>query len=278
MSAKLPSKLSRGSTLVMVLFIMLVAMVITTTVTTVILNNLRSTTLSNQQAHAFYAMESGVERALYYIQYARASKIVGATASATTTTAFAETMSNEGSYSVVTTVASADPVDLVEGESVQWDFYEENYSSGYRLVPLTDLDYIIVTWSESSSCLSGNSQIEVSFSSWTENNWEDISDVSSVRTHFDPLCSGIPCSYELGVDSTHLYKVRVKALNCDIEQVTTVPYNSSDVALDVANTMHVTGLGTYVNTNRRGGAVAPWNPALTQYYEYVLFSEAPVIK
>lgn len=277
LSARMFAKLPRGSTLVMVLFIMLVAMVITTTVTTVILNNLQSTILSNQQTHAFYAMESGVERALQYIQFARASKTVGAEASATTTSAFTDILSNDGSYAVSTTVESSDSVDLVEGGSVQWDFYAENYSSGYRLVPMTDLDHIIITWSESSGCSSGGSQIEVSFSSWTESNWEDISDPTSVQTHFTDMC-GADCTYELGVDSTHLYKVRAKALNCDITNVQAIPYDTTNAALAVANTMNVTSLGTYGQANREGGAVAPWNPALTQYYEYVLFSEAPVIK
>lgn len=272
------AKLPRGSTLVMVLFIMLVAMVITTTVTTVILNNLQSTTLSNQQTHAFYAMESGVERALHYIQFARASKTIGAEASATTTSAFADTLPNLASYAVTTTVISAYPVDLTAKEAVQWDFYAENYSSGYRLVPMTDLDYIQITWDESAGCpTAGSSQIEVSFSSWTESNWEDISDVSSVRTHFIDTC-GTDCTYELGVDSTHLYKVRAKAFNCDITNVQAVPFDLYGTPLTVTNTMSLIGAGQFGQANRQGGAITPWNPALTKYYEYVLFSEAPVNK
>lgn len=271
------AKLSRGSTLVMVLFIMLVAMVITTTVTTVVLNNLRTTTTFNQQTHAFYAMESGVERALYYIQYARASKTVGAAASATTTSTFSDTLANGGSYTVSTTVESAESANLAAGQAVQWDFYAESYTSGYRLVPLIDLENIIITWSESSSCSAGGSQIEASFSSWTENNWEDISDVNTIQTHFTDMCGG-DCTYELGVDSTHLYKVRVRALNCDITDVMAIPIDIYSAEIAVNNTMSITGLGSYGQVNRLGGAIVPWNPTLTPYYEFVLFSEAPVEK
>lgn len=273
----MPVKHPRGSTLVLVLFIMLVAMVITTTVTTVVLNNLRTTTAFQQHAHGLYAMESGVERALYHIQYARDTETTGAVATATTTSTFTDTLTNDSSYTITTTTEAADPVDLAEGDIVQWDFYAEDYTSGYRLTPIPDIDTIVMTWSEPSTCSSGTSQIEVSFSSWTELNWEDISDPSTVQTHYVATCGGT-CSYALGVDSSHLYKVRVEPLTCDITDVEATPYDTYGAVLDVANTMNISATGAYGEISRQGGATVPWNPALSKYFEFVLFSEEPVTK
>ncbi|EKD79656.1 MAG: hypothetical protein ACD_41C00016G0003 [uncultured bacterium] len=270
-------KLARGSTLVLVLFIMLVAMVITTTVTTVVLNNLRTTIAFNQHAHGLYAMESGVERVLYYTQYARSNETIGAEKTAADTTGLTGDLDNKASYVTAVTVENAPAIDLAEGETVQWDFYEEDYTAGYRLVPITDLDTIVITWSEASACSSGTSQIEVSFSSWTEFNWEDISDPGTVQTHFTATC-GASCSYTLGVDSSHLYKVRVKSLNCDISDVEATPYDTYGAVLDVANTMNISATGEYGEVSRTGGATVPWNPALAKYFEFVLFSEEPVSK
>ena len=86
MCAKSIQRHPRGSTILFVLLIMLVAMVITTTLATVVLSNLRASTAYNEHAHAYYAAESGIERGLYYMQYARDAKTVGATSTLVTKT------------------------------------------------------------------------------------------------------------------------------------------------------------------------------------------------
>lgn len=272
----------RGSTLVFVLFIMLVAMVITTTVTTVVVNNLRVARSYVQQTGAYYAMDSGLERALYYVQTARANRTLSAVQTAAVTTAFTGTLDNAASYTIATTVRSAEPLALATGEAAQWDIYEEEATSetSYQLAPLDSLSNIVITWTESANCVPTTSQIEASFSQWTATEWEDISDVDTVRTHWVDTC-GTDCMHPFGVDDTHLYKVRVKALNCDITNVLVTPYNSdipTPSVLTVANLVDVSSQGTVGEATRQGNALAPWNPALTSYYDYVLFSEETVEK
>lgn len=277
-------KQPRGSTLVFVLMIMLVAMVITTTVTTVIVNNLQTATAFNQHAHGYYAMESGLERALYYAQFARASKTVAAGTTAGTLSTLTGDLGNGASYSVSASfIEDSTATDLAIGEAAQFDFYQEDSTSGYRLTPITDLDNISVDWVETSSCAGSSliSQIEVSFSSWTQFDWEDISDYSSAgATHFTYTCPSPPssCNTSVGVDSSHLYKVRVKALNCDIESLTVTPEDTFYTTLSVANTLDIEATGDYGQISRSGGATTPWSPALNRYFEYVLFSEDEIRK
>ncbi len=270
----------RGSTLVFVLLIMLVAMVITTTVTTVIVNNLQTATAYNQHAHGYYAMESGLERALYYAQYARASKTIAAGTTASTISALTGDLGNGATYTVSASfIENTTAIDLAAGEVVQFDFYTEDSSAGYYLTPLTDLANLAIDWVEASSCSPSISQLEVSFSSWTQFNWEDISD-PALGTHFTYTCAAPPngCGDDLGVDSSHLYKVRVKALNCAIESLTVTPQDSFGTTLTVANTLDIEATGDYGQISRSGGATAPWSPALNRYFEYVLFSEETISK
>lgn len=285
MSARITFKQSRGSAIIFVLLIMLVAMLIVTTLTTVVLSNLRAATAYNENAHASYAMESGLERSLYYLQYAREDQTIGAEESLDTIAAFADTFTNNAGYIMTPTFVTDNVVASVDvQETVQRDLYSEDYDSAYRLVPMNDLASAAITWSESASCVALTSQVEISFSAWTEFEWEDITDPSTLVTHYtvtcpgpgtgDPECDG----YTIGLDSTHLYKIRVKALNCPIENVTIAPLDSLGAVIDTVDYIELSATGEYGNSARTGSVRLPWNPALSPYFDYVLFAEDTISK
>jgi hypothetical protein len=263
---------------------MLVAMVITTTLATVVFSNRRAATAYNHHAHAYYGAESGLERGLYYLQYARDAKTIGAQASADSIAAFTGNFSNQTTYTMGSAFVDGHSISLSTGQAGQWDLFGEDYSAGYALVPMTDLNAVEVTWSESDSCTPLTSQVEVSFSSWTAEEWEDITDPATVVTHYvatcpgpgtgDPECDG----YSLGLDNTKLYKVRVKAMNCAIEGVVVTALDSSGQAIADLDYVQLTATGDYGGSTPSVSLVAPWNPTLNSYFEYVIFSEDAITK
>ncbi len=284
MCAKSIQRHPRGSTILFVLLIMLVAMVITTTLATVVLSNLRASTAYNEHAHAYYAAESGIERGLYYMQYARDAKTVGATATLDTILGFTGSFSNQSSYRMDTSFVENHSVNLNTGQSGQWDLYSEDYTAGYALTAMSNLNAVSVTWSESASCTPLTSQIEVSFSSWTAEEWQDITDPATVVTHYlvtcpgssttDPECDG----YSLGLDSTKLYKVRVKAMNCPIEGLLVTALDASGQPIQDIDYVQLQASGDYGNSVPSVTVTVPWNPTLNSYFEYVIFAEDAITK
>lgn len=277
-------KNTTGSVLGYVLLIMLVVLIVATTVTAIMIRNLQVTTSYSHSARSYYAAESGLERALHYLQWARDEKTVGAQATATTIEGFTDTFSFGANYDVSASVADdAFSVDLATQESQQWDIFSEDNTVGYRLIPLPNLDNIGVSWNESSSCTAGTSQIDVSFSSWTQFRWEDISNPSTLVTSYVVSCpgfgNGFDCNgYILGVDASHLYKVRVKALNCAIEDVTVRALDTSGATISTANLVQLSSQGNFGTTQRTVEAQTIWRAPIQRYFDFVLFSEDPIIK
>lgn len=288
MNAKSLRHSQTGSTILYVLFILFVITLLATTVTTIMLRNNRVTTGLSQSLRASYAASSGAEHALYYTQYARTAKTVGAQGTVDAISAFTSTFDNDASYSIVATVTDdAYTADIAQNTSQQWDIFGENYDNGYVLAPLDDLDYITISWNENStscSAVAGASRVEVSFSSWTQFTWEDISDPDVIQTRYIYTCPGSGGGFDctgpsLGVDSTHLYKVRVKPLDCDVEDVTVSAFDSTSTAIDTKNLMNITSTGEFnFSTRATVDVTALWDARLKHYFDFVIFSENKIIK
>jgi len=270
----------RGSALVIVLFIILVAALIVSTITAVILNSLRSTTSYSFSLRAHYAAESGVERGLYYLNAARRAKIYGLVETADAINGMTAIFANGATYTLVTELNDDIlQAGISEGRTVQFDFFAEDYTTGFRLVPLTDLATIQINWNEDSSC--SVSTMEVSFSSWTELLWEDISDLSSGQTRYVVDCppgTSFDCEYSLGVDNSYLYRVRLKPIHCNAPEVEVTALDSVENTIVTYNFINITSQGQLSTAVQVVSADAVWHAALTDYFDYVLFSEYQITK
>lgn len=270
-----------GSTLIFVLFIMLIAMLIASTVSFVILKSLQSSTDFSEAVRAHYAAESLAERSLYYIQAQRLAKTYGVTDTVADVNAMTETLSNSATASIVATVTdNAFTKDLAQYQTQQYDIYGEDTSTTpYHLAPLTDLQNIQVNWTESSGCTLGASQVEVGFSSWTSHEWIDISDPTTITTHYVYDCtSGPVCSSSLlGVDDTHLYKVFVKPLNCAVTDAYVTAFSSTGT-IDTQSQINLVSTGTFGHSAKTESVTTMWNAPLSDYFNFVLFSEDQLTK
>lgn len=290
MSASRVINQPRGSTIVYVLFVLFVMTLLALTVATIMLRSNRTVAGQSHGIQGRFAAESGVERSLYYLQYARTTKTIGVESAISTIATFTSTFDTLASYSMAATATDDNySVDIAQNIPQQWDIFGESYPNGSNQPPvltaLTDLDSVSISWDESSTCVSGNSYVEIAFSSWTQYEWEDISNPSTVRTryllhcpHSDPS-NPADCNHSLAVDDTHLYKVRVKPLDCAIENVTVQALDSTAAAITTANLVTLSSTGEFGDSTRiMDSASTLWDPKLQHYFDFVVFSEEQIIK
>lgn len=278
-----------GSTILYVLFILLVITLMATTITTIMLRSNRITLSLSHALQALYAAESGSERALNYLQYAREAKTVGVESAVSNLASFVNAFDTGASYSVVASVTDDNYAPLVtQNSSQQWDIFGESYPNGTTqppvLTPLTDLSDISVAWDENSLCTAGN-YVEISFSSWTQYEWESLADPAILPTRYVVQCphtdpsSPYDCNYQFGVDDTHLYKVRVKPLDCDLDQVVVSALDSVPAVIETQNLITVESTGEFSNSTRILNSVTTlWDPRLQHYFDFVVFSEQEITK
>lgn len=280
----------QGSVIVISLFVLLTLSFLAAVLTMLIFNTIRSTTSYSLSKRSFYAAESGVEEGMYFLQVARVSKEVGveetvahinalSTSEADPVTDF----SNDAEYTVAAVADNQFVVtDLPARESVTLDFFDEDYSSGYSVIPINGLSTIFVGWNEDISCATpGSSRIEVSFSSWLPSYWQDL-DNPDFQTRYVVTCPGgssLQCEYNgLGVDDVHIYSVRVKSLDCDLTNVSIAGYDSTSNLLTNHNEVTITGTGILSNSQQTASTTSLWRTPLNNYFDYVLFSDEDLVK
>lgn len=282
---------SRGSVVVISLFVLLVMSFLAGILTILILNTIRNTASYSLSQRSYYAAESGVEEGMYFLQVARVSKAVGVEETVDQINSLSATeadpttdFTNDAEYTVEATADNDYVVtDVATNDSVTLDFFDEDYTSGYSVIPITDLSTIFVGWSEDSSCaIPGSSRIEISFSSWLPNYWQDIID-PSFQTRYVVTCpsgsGAFQCEYNgLGVDDVHIYSIRVKSLDCDLVGVTIGGFDSSSNLLTNHNEVTITATGTLSSSQQFAKTTSLWRTPLNDYFDYVLFSDEDLVK
>lgn len=282
MRVNLPAR--RGSVLVVTLFILLVIGTIVGVLTAIIINQLRSVTNYSRSYVARAAAETGVERALYYAQLARVTKTLGAGETATLLSTLTGTLDNAATY---TMAASADneliSTNLPTNATVQYDVFDEDTSSGtLELVGLTGLNSFGFDWNYDTACAT-TPQLEISVYRWEPSVWTDLSDPISFTTHYVVNCvpptttTGMACQYVLGASSSYLYRVRVKALNCDAT-VNFSAFDASNQAIDLHSQLDLGASGHFGAASNNIKAAALWHPPINDYLDYVIFSDEVLIK
>lgn len=279
----------RGSVLVISLFILLALAFFAGMLTLLVLNTIRSTTNYSLAQRSSYAAESGLEQGLFYLHQARVSKNVGVEETVakigalSITEADPNNFSSDAEYFVeATSGINTVQTTLADGESVTLDFFDEDYSAGYSVIPIANLSTIFVGWNESPSCSTpGSSKIEVSFSSWLPSYWQDLSD-PAFQTKYAVTCPPgtiFQCEYNgLGVDDLHIYSVKIKALECDLDNVEISAYDLASMRLPTHNEVMISSTGELGSTKKTINAKSLWRTPLNDYFDYVLFSDEDLVK
>lgn len=285
-------KKQRGSVIVISLFVLLALSLLAALLTVLIFNSIRSTTSYSLAKRSTYAAESGVEQGMYFLQAARVSKTVGVEETVdfinTLTATEADTATDFIDDAEYTVEATADNdfvvTDLPVNESVTLDFFDEDYTSGYSVIPISGLSTIFVGWNEDAACTTpGTSRVELSYSYWLPDYWQDL-DNPDYQTRYVITCpgggaSGLQCNYNgLGVDDVYIYSLRVKSLDCDLTNVSIGAYDGASNLLTTHNNVTITGTGTLSNSQKVSATTSLWRTPLNNYFDYVLFSDEDLVK
>lgn len=275
-----------GSVLIIAMFIVVVIALVISIVAFIVLNGLRSSGRYSFAMRSYYAAESGIESGLYYTVAARSARIISASASTTTVSGLANQFTNDAAYDVQATILPGGiQASLTQGQSVQMDLFQEATTTEYELLPLSDTQPVTMQFQWDEQCPSpGTSKIEVSFARWSSQQWQDYDDATDFQNKYVVLCpggaDGFTCSYEgIGLEPGFLYKMRVKALECDLPRISIAPLNTATGdPIDTANYIQIQSQGTIARTSQTITATFPWRAPITDYFDYVLFTERPLFK
>ena len=278
----------RGSVLIIALVVLAIMAFIVGIVVFIINNSVRSNRSYSNAIRSIYALEGGEEYGLYLLYSSRLARTQGAEETAAAIDGLTDTFTNEASYTLQA-AAQQEPIalsSLDEDETAQLDLFAEEYTSGYRLAPLTGSDpmHLVVSWDEDSTlCTSGDSRVELSFTKWSPLQWQDflaLTDYQNTWVIQCPLSGGShDCSYTHQLDPNHLYRVRLKAVQCPLDSVTIATENATTGAsVYPLNTVAITGTGEFSTNQESGVVTAPWSAPIIDYFDYVLFSEQDIIK
>lgn len=254
------------------------------TMTLIVLNSIKSSTSYSHALNSYYAAESGLEKSMYYLESARRSKKYGAAEVGNTISSLTDTLDNNASYQVTAdTVSSVIETSISENKVVQLDLFTEEYSPSLKLAALDSSNPITMNFNWNESCVAGSSKIEVSFAGWSPLAWKDFTNPDDFQNKYVIECpgpgAGYDCEYNaLALNPGFLYKMRVKALECDVTDIIINPKDISGTTVETNNVINIQSTGKFASTEQTMQAKAFWRVPIVDFFDYVLFSQQVIGK
>lgn len=247
---------NKGSVVLYAVFLMMALSATAMITAFVVLAATRFTGNSTRAASAFYAAESGIESSLYKIKDYRDDKN-------TVSAAIADidndngTLSNDATYIVnaVNDYKTSLEFDLPAYESRQIDIFDPD-TGGSLLSSDGTLSF---DWDNTVVC-----DMEVILHEFTSATL--ISGPTIINYTYSSADS-------IGLAAGFSYKIKIKALTCDLENVTVAISN-----LYFPNYIKITSTGEMGTASFPMQAETIWNPPLSGLGEFVLFSESEITK
>ncbi|MFA5995104.1 MAG: hypothetical protein WCW27_05650 [Patescibacteria group bacterium] len=265
-----------GSVLVIVMIMLIIFAAIISTLALIILNNLRFVTSYKQSTLGFMTAESGVEQGLYYAQSARTAKTIDPT------TLNERLQTITAGKTIITQAQDEELIlSLAENEVNQLHLYTESYNKtlSYLTTVPDNIGSVQFSWTNN-SCGDGHvNTLEISDTAWTVQEWDSETKntaMQKTRWVYNECNNG--CSF--GLTRDYLYKLRLKALYCDITDlsVKALDINDSTKFVPLKETITISSVSTTGQYQQTVTANMLWRSPLNNYFDYVLFSEEKVTK
>ena len=257
-------KNEKGSVIVMAVVIMIVIAAIAFSLIILVINSTRALTVGMNATKAYYAAETGIEKSLYDINEERVAKGLLSTA-VSSVSSEAAILSNDSEFHIEEITDNEDSVTFNLG---QLDVGEVNYvdpnNSTTSIIGAQSTSEI--SWDDS-----GLVDMEISISQSSEGQWSDTSD-----NIFKFVTNSSPYGYTL--NTAWIYRIRVRPLNGDVEDVTISAWEPGPLAIPIYGEIAITSMGSSGKSQSALQARTTWNAPIYSIYDFALFSQCDIIK
>lgn len=279
-------KKQKGAVLIMALVVTSGILILGSELVLFVLNSLQYGRGVDYSSIAQYAAESGVENAMWQIR--KEGRVTLDDAMARLKVSLNDDEQNYGwDFSNGTTVdpskfsTSIDRVEkmfLQENASIQASLYTE---SGGVIAGIRDMNFLKVSW-ENESCAPDGQRpwIETSMIQWVV----DSTTEAQVKKDFQQPLDSDKKFVVVNFDSYDMARepmiVRVKTMFCDLSRFTLTLHKREidDTVIPIPNYIVANPSGTYRRFQQNSKVVFPQKNALSNMFDFVLFSEDPVQK
>lgn len=289
--------------------VLLVSLVILTllifaavTVAGLLLGEIRSARYLDNAVIAHYVAESGVEKALFLLKEAKGLD-EGASQSllfstrvnkmynlATTSNGITETGDPDRYYHFDTlseTFSSITAQNFDVTDTVQFDIYNPRFEQAGSVN--TDIYQLNIDWSlencnEGGGALNGGSLLQVSAVE-VKSGAGLLQSAVPIKQFYQCNCSGLGgtpnlCDQALftAIAPTKFYHMSVRSLDQKVASLTITAQNNDPTQVDIPSVMNITSTGVYRDAQQTITVQTPWDVAVADVFDYVIFSESSLIK
>jgi len=267
---------------IVILYALLIIALITAigiSISIIIIRELKLTQNMHYATLAYYAAESGVEKALYTVKTSRDTKNLSDTIDILKS--YDQGLDNGSKYNDKQTDIQQETVltTLAKDQYTQVDLYN------YKQPELgAGVESLWISWS-------GAPWLEISYVEWIPGNPVDFGIQRSYRSFYNITSSPVTIA---GQDefpkATSNYRVRIKALYEEASNLEIKAYNIDDPSncppnnkpeeclVDLPSYVVVKAVGNMGEFSQSLTALVPWNTPLFGLYDYVLYSEGQIEK
>lgn len=248
----------------------------------IVLNEIKQARNIDFSAVAYYASESGVEQALYKLRKEEA--VLNCPAGVCDPNGYCTlgdrepclrgggNLDNQSSFTATWT----DKAEQIYGKikkdgTLQVDLYnlEEEAAPG--------IESLKIDWTDTCA---GGSRIELSFVTWTPaGGW--IDNREKYEYSYNPAFPALSTAINNKFSGTKIYRVRIKAFECDIANMTITAWGADNAAppkKEIPSMITLNSVGNYINLRQAVKMTMPRKSPMSGLYDFVLFSECSLVK
>jgi hypothetical protein len=280
-------KVENGNVLLLALLVMAGIMTAALGIGAIILNEIRQARDIDFSTVAYYAAESGVEQALYKIR--KEDALLGCPTGACDVngycssgdscagdivngvSSFRNTLDNQSSWSRIITDKEGQIYGKIDKDnSMQVDLYDPEGTAA------AGVESIKIEWTPQCAAPGDVSMIEVSYIGWDPAvGWS-----AATEQKFKYSAPESPAVINV-FSNTKSYRVRIKALYCDVSNVRVTAWGSENAGnppISIPARIILTSTGQYGTLRQAVKMIMPRKSPMSGLYDYVLFSECSLVK
>jgi hypothetical protein len=260
MCVDLPMRTLRGNILPLALVITATILLAGVTLGTIVLQSLKRSVDTDNSIDAYYAADAGIERQLFVVRKQNAT-VASLNAMTNSFSNGSTWVAESGSHYVTTNVKTFPQ--LTQGDVQFVDLYDPD-----NLGAAANVGQVRWTWSDSSALC----QVELGYAEWTAGAVV-IPDVFEIVTASNHAGSQT-------LTPTKAYRLRFRPKNCPITNLQIRVYqNAGDPSpITFPGDITIAAEGTYRSSKQAIAVTMPRLDVLSSVFNYVIFSENPLIK